>query len=686
MSSQGAAASEDPQPVLSVRELSVRFGPIEAVRGISFDVFPNEVVCLVGESGSGKTVAALAISALLPPNAEVRGSVRVAGTDVVHADADALRELRGREIGFIFQDPATTLNPVLPVWRQIAEGQVAHGRIPASAARARAIELLRECDIPDPARRAGQYPHQFSGGMRQRAVIAMALSGRPRLIIADEPTTALDVTVQAQILAMLARKQAETRAAALLITHDLGVVAETADRVLVMYAGRIVESGPVAQVFHDPAHPYTRALLRSMPLLEGGGRRLDPIPGQPPTPFQLPPGCAFRPRCAIGRDRALCGAEDPALRAVNPAQSAACHFPDERERPRAGPAHAPEAAVAGGKLLVVEGMKVHYPLRSTVLRRRVGAVRAVDGVDLTVRAGETVGLVGESGCGKTTTGRAIMGLIPPSSGRVQVEGRDIAGLSRRALRPVRRHVQYVFQDPYSSLNPALTVGEIIAEPMRIHRLFAELGGSQRVATLLDLVGLPRSAAGRYAREFSGGQKQRIGIARALALQPRLLILDEPVAALDVSIQAQVVNLLQDLQAELGLAYLFIAHDLSVIRHICSRVAVMYLGRIVEEGATEALYRRPGHPYTQSLLSAVPIPDPATRGSRRRIILEGEIPNPANPPSGCPFHPRCFRATDICRAEMPRFLPFDGSGTTLACHHPGAPEPADAPLLPERALS
>ncbi len=662
------------EPVLSVRDLSVRFaGGAQAVRGISFDVFPDEVVCLVGESGSGKTVAALSLCGLLPDGAAVQGAIHLAGIDVVSAGPEQLRKLRGQEIGFIFQDPATTLNPVLPIWRQIAEGQVAHGQIRAAEARRRAVDLLRACDIPDPVRRAGQYPHQFSGGMRQRAVIAMALAGNPRLIIADEPTTALDVTVQAQILAMLAQKQAESRAAALLITHDFGVVAETAHRVLVMYAGRIVESGPVERIFRDPRHPYTRALLRSMPHLYGAKTRLDPIPGQPPNPVALPTGCAFHPRCAIGRDRTICATEDPypslrgAQRRSDPGP--ACHFPEERETVQETTLRAmPDRGVP---VLEVTGLKVHYPLRSKVLRRRVGAVRAVDGVDLTVRAGETVGLVGESGCGKTTTGRAIMGLIRPTAGRLTVGGRDIARLSRRSMRPVRRQAQYVFQDPYSSLNPVLTVGEIIAEPMRIHGLFEQLGGAKRVAELLDLVGLSPGHASRYAREFSGGQKQRIGIARALALQPRLLILDEPVAALDVSIQAQIVNLLQDLQAELGLAYLFIAHDLSVVRLISHRVAVMYLGRIVEQSETETLYQQPMHPYTQSLLSAVPIPDPATRRVGWRIVLQGEIPNPADPPTGCTFHPRCFRATERCRIETPVFRPYPGLPSFVACHHAGA---------------
>jgi len=691
--------------VLSVRDLRVTFpGGIEAVRGVSFEVAAGEVVGVVGESGSGKTVAALALCGLVAAGARISGSVRIGGTEVVGADPATLRRLRGQEVGFIFQDPATTLNPVLRVGRQIAEGPVVHGQIARRQAGAVAVEALRACDIPDPARRVLQYPHQFSGGMRQRAVIAMALAGRPSLIIADEPTTALDVTVQAQVLAVLRRKQAETGAACLLITHDLGVVAETAGRVLVMYGGRVVETGPVGAIFADPRHPYTRALLRSVPRVEGGQSRLDPIPGQPPTPVDLPPGCAFRPRCPIGRHRAICGIEDPRLEPSpageqrsgaaacwpnhphpNPlppagegdgARTVACHFADEVESAALEQAPAQVGAV-GAPLLAVQGLRVHYPVRSPVLRRAVGAVRAVDGVDLVVREGETLGLVGESGCGKTTTGRAIMGLIRPSAGRIMIEGRDVTGLSRRALRGVRRHVQYVFQAPYSSLNPVLSVGEIVAEPMRIHGLYEALGGARRVAEVLELVGLSPSYAGRYAREFSGGQKQRIGIARALALQPRLLILDEPVAALDVSIQAQIVNLLQDLQAELGLAYLFIAHDLAVVRHISHRVAVMYLGRIVEQSETEALFRSPTHPYTQSLLSAVPIPDPAARGMRERIVLQGEIPSPARPPPGCTFHPRCFRASDVCRAEWPTFRPYPGLPTEVACHHAGPPVRAEA---------
>jgi peptide/nickel transport system ATP-binding protein len=668
-----------PPPVLSVRNLSVTFTgsgrDVPAVRDIGFDVHAGEVLGIVGESGSGKSVTSLAVTGLLPPTARVSGSIRVGDVDVTTADAETLRQMRGREVGMIFQDPTTTLNPVLPIGRQVIEGQVSHGFVSAAEAPARAAALLREVDIPDPETRIGQYPHQFSGGMRQRAVIAMAMAGEKRLIIADEPTTALDVTVQAQVLAVLARRQAETGAAVILITHDLGVVAETADRVAVMYGGRIVETGDVAGIFHAPRHPYTVGLLQSLPRLDVVADRLVPIPGQPPTPARLPPGCAFRPRCPIGRDRALCAAEDPALRPSAEGRATACHFPDEVPTllgepapPRAEPvAKSADPASQAAPLLEVENLQVHFPIRTGLLRRQTGTVRAVDGVSLAVRPGETLGLVGESGCGKTTTGRAIMGLVRATGGSIRFGGAEVTTMDQAALRRTRRNMQYIFQDPYASLNPIKTVGDIVAEPLRIHGLFDDAGGMKRVGELFELVGLSRTMLGRYPAEFSGGQKQRIGIARALALAPKLLILDEPVAALDVSIQAQVVNLLQDLQKELGLAFLFIAHDLSVVRHISNRVAVMYLGRIVEQADRDTLYDRPAHPYTQSLLSAVPVPDPSRRGHTGRIVLQGDIPSPARPPSGCPFHPRCFRAEARCSTEIPAFRELASQPTRAACH-------------------
>ena len=668
---------------LRVRGLTVTFvgsgRPVPVVRGIDFDVDANEVLGIVGESGSGKSVTSLAITGLLPPTAQVQGSIELDGIEVTTLDAESLRKMRGRDVGMVFQDPTTTLNPVFPIGRQVIEGQVSHGQVAPGDAGRRSVELLREVDIPDPQSRVDQYPHQFSGGMRQRAVIAMAMAGRPRLIIADEPTTALDVTVQAQVLAVLAKRQADTGAAVILITHDLGVVAEVAHRVAVMYGGRIVESGPVLDIFERPRHPYTVGLLRSVPRIDTVDTRLVPIIGQPPLPARLPSGCTFHPRCAIGRERPLCAAQDPALRSVAEGHKSACHFPDEVAQlladtaPRARPALSAEAAVEKDTrrpLLEVRGLQVYYPIKSGLLRRRTGWVRAVDGVSLVIHAGETVGLVGESGCGKTTTGRAIMGLVPKSGGSVVFDGQDITALSRAAMRPVRRNMQYIFQDPYSSLNPILSVGDIVAEPLRIHGLYDEFGGAQWVAQLFELVGLSSTMVNRYPQEFSGGQRQRIGIARALALKPRLLILDEPVAALDVSIQAQVINLLQDLQRELQLAYLFIAHDLSVVRHISDRVAVMYLGRIVEESSKGTLYQVPTHPYTQSLMSAVPVPDPAARATRKRILLEGDIPNPASPPSGCHFHPRCFKASERCQRESPAYVSYPGLATHVACHHAG----------------
>ena len=678
------------KPVLSVRDLHVSFpGPergVPVVRGVDFDVYPNEVLCIVGESGSGKSVTSLAITGLLPDNASVSGSILLGDTQVRDAGKETLRNILGREVGFIFQDPATTLNPVLTIGRQITEGQVAHNMLRPEDASARAAELLREVEIANAEGRVGQYPHQFSGGMRQRAVIAMAMAGRPKLIIADEPTTALDVTVQAQILALLARRQAETGAAVILITHDLGVVAEVADRVAVMYGGRIVETGPVDKIFARPRHPYTKALLQSIPRVDTIDLRLDPIPGRPPLPNRLPGGCTFHPRCALGANRPICSSEDPSLRQVGPNVQAACHFADETAPPRV----AAEARITRSDpktrepLLEVTDLKVHFPVKKGLLQRTVGWVRAVDGVSFSVRPGETLSLVGESGCGKTTTGKAIMGLTKASDGQIRFAGKSVRAASLRDLRKLRREMQYVFQDPYSSLNPILPVEEIVAEPLRIHGLYHEMGGARRIAELFDLVGLSKSMFGRYPREFSGGQKQRIGIARSLVLHPRLLILDEPVAALDVSIQAQILNLLEDLQKELDLAYVFIAHNLSVVRHISDRVAVMYLGRIVEKSLKDTLYQQPTHPYTQSLLSAAPVPDPSVRDDRRRIVLQGEIPNPAAPPPGCTFHTRCFRATERCRTDVPLLEPYSGTPTTVACHYAGPPDETPSVREPGRA--
>ncbi|HQZ12372.1 MAG TPA: ABC transporter ATP-binding protein, partial [Devosia sp.] len=538
--------------------------------------------------------------------------------------------------------------------------------------------------------RADQYPHQFSGGMRQRAVIGMAMAGKPSIILADEPTTALDVTVQAQVLELLSRRQRETRAPIILITHDLGVVAETAHRVAVMYGGRIVETGTVDEIFAHPHHPYTAALLQSIPRHDLGDRRLEPIPGHPVTPTSLPKGCSFAPRCARRQGREQCLISEPPLEASSTGGTAACFFAGElpAERlsgvPRRVAATAAEGA-AVKPLLEVTDLKVHFPIKRGLLQRSNSAVRAVDGVSFKLYPGETVSLVGESGCGKSTTARSIMGLQKVTEGTVRLDGQLLSNMSTAGLRKARRHMQYVFQDPFSSLNPIKPIEDIVAEPLRIHKLYDEFGGDKYIAELFELVGLSRDMFGRFPAEFSGGQKQRIGIARALSLKPKLLILDEPVAALDVSIQAQILNLLEDLQKELSLSYLFIAHNLSVVRHISDRVAVMYLGRIVEQASRDDLYERPQHPYTQSLLSAAPVPDPVRGRKRKRIVVKGEIPDPENPPPGCTFSPRCLRATDICRGVQPELTPTGFSGTA-ACYHPGPMELTAAPHAAQTELT
>jgi peptide/nickel transport system ATP-binding protein len=679
-------ASDRPKadPILSVRSLQVAFvgsgRPVPAVRGVSFDVYPNEVLGIVGESGSGKSVTSLAVAGLLPATAEVRGSIVLNGTEVTSADSETMRRVRAEQVGFIFQDPTTTLNPVLPVGRQITEGQVANGRLPPGQARHRAVELLREVEVADPAGRAGQYPHQFSGGMRQRAVIAMAMAGRPNLIIADEPTTALDVTVQAQVLALLGRRQAETGAAVILITHDLGVIAEVAHRVAVMYGGRIVETGPVDEIFNAPRHPYTVALLQSIPRIDAREARLDPIPGQPPTPTNLPSGCPFQPRCPIGRENVICAEQDPPLRPVGGTQEAACHFAGDvaagvlaGRLPAAAPAPQIPARRHEAPLLVVDSLQVHFPVRTGLLRRTSGHVRAVDGVSLTLDAGETLSLVGESGCGKTTTVMQLLELASPEEGRVSVLGRDVASLGRDDRKHLRREVQVVFQDPVASLDPRLPVSDLIGEPLRAFGV-ARDRRHRRVRDLLDLVGLNPELANRYPADLSGGQRQRIGIARALALEPRLLVLDEPVSALDVSIQAGVLNLLEHLKVHLGLAYLFVGHDLSVVRHVADRVAVMYLGRLVEVGDADEVFGHPTHPYTQALLSAVPIPEPATERQRTRILLPGDLPSPVSLPSGCRFRSRCPLFARLpperrqrCRDADPLLEPRSTGDHMSACH-------------------
>jgi peptide/nickel transport system ATP-binding protein len=689
-------ASAD-EPVLQVEDLRVTFsspaGPLHAVDGISLTVGAGETVALVGESGCGKTMTALSLLGLVPDDGDrqVSGRIRFQGSDLQQLGPRRLRELRGSGISMIFQEPVSSLNPVFTIGDQIGSVIRAHDRqVSKREARDRTVGLLRSVGIPDAERRVDDYPHEWSGGMCQRAVIAMAIANRPRLVIADEPTTALDVTVQARVLQVLREAQAETGAALLMITHDLGVVAEMADRVVMMYAGRIVEEAAAAELFHDPRHPYTRGLLESLPRLDGGDELVS-ITGQPPQLHRVPNGCAFHPRCATAAGRQRCASEVPPLLPSGAGERrSACHFHHELASPGTvevvaapGATDEPARSATGAgappraqPVLVLDDVAVHFRVRSKVLGRTVAKIKAVDGVSLALWPGETVGLVGESGCGKTTTANAIMRLLDPSGGTIGFDGSDLGSLTGRQLRRIRRGIQMVFQDPHASLDPKMTVGTSIAEPLHIHG-GSRQGATRRVHELLQMVGLDRTHATRYPHQFSGGQLQRVGIARALALEPQVLVLDEPVSALDVSIQAQVLNLLADLQDRLGLAYLLIAHDLSVVRHVSDRVAVMYLGRIVETGPTHAVYGRPRHPYTQALLDAVPVPDPVRRDRGTRIILKGEVPDPADPPSGCHFRTRCWRAEERCADETPALLDRSIPGQPVACHFPGTTAQAAA---------
>ncbi|HET6479598.1 MAG TPA: ABC transporter ATP-binding protein [Actinoplanes sp.] len=669
--------------VLSIRDLAVTFpserGPVEAVRGIGLDLFAGRTLALVGESGSGKSATAASIMGLLPVGAQARGEVLLGGRDLLALDDRRMSAVRGKRIGMVFQDPLSALTPIFSVGRQVADAVRVHTRVSKAAARERAVELLGLVGISQPRRRARDFPHQFSGGMRQRVVIALAIANNPDLIIADEPTTALDVTVQAQILEVLETAKAETGAAVLLITHDLGVVAGHADEVAVMYAGRIVERAEVRELFATPAMPYTLGLLGSMPAPDAGRRLpLVPIEGEPPSPAQRLPGCPFEPRCPLAR--ADCRDKEPALTELRPLHQVACvraeHVAGRRPGDVFGRAEQPpvDTPAAAEAVLRVVGLSRTFPVTSgAVLRRRVGTLHAVSEVSFDVRAGETVCLVGESGSGKTTTLLEIMRLRPPESGSLEILGTDVAGsLPASERRRLRQAVQIVMQDPQAALDPRLPVFELLAEPLLAAGSGAE-ATRDRIAELLNLVGLPSDIVDRFPAAFSGGQRQRLTIARALATRPRLLVLDEPVSALDVSVQAGILNLLARLKAQLGLAYLVVAHDLAVVRHIADRIAVMYLGHVVEIGDAEDLFARPRHPYTQALLSAVPVPDPVRERSRERIVLRGEQPSAADLPTGCVFNDRCQRRPTLtarlqqrCADQRPSLEPVPG-GTEAACH-------------------
>jgi peptide/nickel transport system ATP-binding protein len=607
--------------LLEVTDLTVTFPTdielVNAVRGLNFHVNPGEVVALVGESGAGKSASAMAVAGLLPEYAKVSGSIRLHRNELLGLPDQQMSQIRGKTIGTVFQDPMSALTPVYTVGDQIAEAIEVHQRdVSRRAARQRAVELLELVGIAQPERRARSFPHELSGGERQRVVIAIAIANDPDLLICDEPTTALDVTVQAQILEVLKTARDVTGAGVLIITHDLGVVAEFADRALVMYAGRAVEVADVDVLYRDRRMPYTVGLLGSVPRLDAPqGARLVPIPGAPPSLAALPPGCPFAPRCPLAIDD--CRAAEPELLAMGrPDHRAACirteHVTGRSAAEIYGVSTEPPAVAAAADVPVVlrvrDLVKTYKLIKGVVLRRQVGEVRAVDGVSFELQQGRTLGIVGESGSGKSTTLHQILDLSAPQSGSIEVLGADVATLDRRARRTLRGDVQVVFQDPVASLDPRLPVFDVLAEPLQANG-FDKDQVDERVAELLGIVGLRREDASRYPAEFSGGQKQRIGIARALALQPKILALDEPVSALDVSIQAGIINLLLDLQERFGLSYLFVSHDLSVVKHLAHRVAVMYKGVIVEQGDGDQVFAHPQHEYTRRLLAAVPQPEP-----------------------------------------------------------------------------
>ena len=678
-------------------EIRLKQATVHAVDGVSLRIDPGETLGVVGESGCGKTMTALSIMNLLPVGGHiVKGSIRLEGREISGLDDEAMRSVRGNEIGMIFQDPLTSLNPTMTVGRQIAETVVLHRDASKQQAYDRAVEVLNLVGMPKAKERIGEYPHQFSGGMRQRVMIAMALACEPKLLIADEPTTALDVTIQKQILELIDDLRQRLGMAVMLVTHDLGVIAGRADRVNVMYAGKIVETTDTRTLYANPRHPYTEALFHALPDKAVEQReRLYSIPGAPPDLTRPPPACRFAPRCRYVKDR--CRQDEPLLLGETPEHQFACFFPVGETERTTGAAAATATASAGqseavrsvaapsvsqaGPLLSVEHLVKDFPVTKGVLQRRVGAVSAVADVSFSIGRGETFGMVGESGCGKTTIGRMIVGLEKPTSGAVSFDGKDLVNAKGREYRRQRRHIQFMFQDSYASLDPRMRAGAILREPLVVQGVGSREEQRRRIEDMLGHVGLPREAVDRYPHEFSGGQRQRLGFARALMLSPDLIVADEPVSALDVSIQAQVLNMMRELQRELGLTYLFISHDLAVVRYLSTNIGVMYLGKLVEVGPAEDVYSFPAHPYTRGLIDSAPVADPVAEKAKVRAGVSGELPSAISPPSGCRFRTRCPLAEDRCAEEEPLLRPF-GPGHLAACHFPLiAPAPDTAAAAP-----
>ena len=673
----------DYSPLLDIQDLhtdiEIRSGVVHALSGVDLHVNPGETLGIVGESGSGKTMTALSLMGLLPQGGRVSsGSIFLDGQDLTKMPLQHKRRLRGTKVGMIFQDPLTSLNPTMKIGLQVCEPLRVHKKMSKKDALARAVEILKRVGMPRPEIVINNYPHQLSGGMRQRVMIAMALVCEPRILIADEPTTALDVTTQMQILDLIDELRDEYQMGVILITHDLGVVAGHTDRVAVMYAGRIVETAPTKTLFTEPRHRYTSSLMAALPERAlAAGTKLFSIPGAPPSLTNLPVGCRFAARCLWATDGCRAGYPDLS---GDDTHTFSCFHPVQKgdESPAAlqakldtqkngNEAGAQQAPLVSSEVLldVKEASREYESAGSGFFKRDKGIVSAVDRVSITVRKGETYGLVGESGCGKSTMGRLIAGLEPPSGGAIELEGRDLATLKGRDAVAIHRDVQMMFQDSYAAMDPRMRIDQILAEPMSIQKTGSKRQIAERIMDIIEQVGLTEEILDRYPHEFSGGQLQRIGFARSLTLAPDLIVADEPVSALDVSVQAQVLNLMKDLQRELGLSYLFISHDLAVVQYMADRIGVMYLGRIVEEGPAKEVVENPKHPYTKALIDSIPVPDPEFSHDDRVIKLTGEPPSAVNPPTGCRFRPRCPFAGEECKIQ-----PLLTEEThRVACHHP-----------------
>ena len=650
---------------------------VKAVDRVSMYIDPGEIVGIVGESGSGKSVTMMSSLQLIsPPGKVTGGQIYIRGNEKnmleYGPESEEMRHMRGGKVSMIFQEPMTSLNPVLTIGYQIQENIMEHLHLSREEARRRTVEMLKMVNIPDAEQRFDYYPQQFSGGMRQRIMIAMAMSSEPEILVADEATTALDVTTQAQLLEMIRDIAKKTNTAVFIVTHNLGIVARFAERIYVMYSGSVVEMTDAKRLFANPEHPYTRALLRAIPRLDDPRDRiLIPIDGLPPNPAARPEYCPFYERCEYRQDRCK-GRKKPDLVELEPGHYAACHLTEEEKARKAEEIagrelkKAPRVTADGELCLEVKNVRKYFPVFKGMLRRKAGEVKAIEDINFSVRKGETLGIVGESGCGKTTLARCIMRVYRPEEGEIFFGGTDIAKFNDRQMYPYRKRMAMIFQDPFSSLDPRQTAESIVGESLLLHKLVKNREEyDRRVDELFRIVGLDPALKYRVPHEFSGGQRQRIGIARALSSNPDMIICDEPISALDVSIQAQIINLLEELQASLGLAYLFIAHDLAVVKHISNRILVMYLGRVVEIAECEELYRNTLHPYTQALLSAVPVADPEVEAQRERVPVRGEVPSLTNRPSGCPFHDRCSHVTERCKKEVPKLRDI-GNGHEAAC--------------------